>query len=177
MYCNSGWKRILMILALFFCVREINAQTIFTYGNKAVSKQEFIKAYEKNAPEETASEKTYREYLELYIRYKLKVQAARDLRLDTISSQHIELQAFRNQVADSYMNDEASLNALVDEAYERSKKDIRLGHIYIPVAANTNASQVADAEKTIQRAYQQLTDGKAFADVALEFSKDPAVSG
>jgi peptidyl-prolyl cis-trans isomerase SurA len=95
-----------------------NAQTVFTYGNDAVSKQEFLKAYQKNNGEKSSTEKSYRNYLELYIRFKLKVKAAFDLQLDTLTSQRTELQNFRNQVADSYINDNASMNKLVREAFE-----------------------------------------------------------
>src|ERR1700689_2272238 len=92
---------------IFFTVTNSNAQTLFTYGNKSVSKQEFLKAYKKNNTEKSSSEKSYRNYLELYIRFKLKVLAAYDMKLDTFSSQRTELQNFRNQVADNYINDKA----------------------------------------------------------------------
>src|SRR5450432_135789 len=82
-----------------------SSQTIFTYGNQSVSKADFLKAYNKNNSNNKASEKSYRDYLDLYTRYKLKVRAAYDEKLDTLPSLIAELQNFRNQVADTYMHD------------------------------------------------------------------------
>src|SRR5580698_7786486 len=100
------------LLITFFIGSNSNAQTLFTYGNQAVSKQEFLKAFKKNNNEKSNSEKSYRNYLDLYIRFKLKVQAAYDIKLDTLKTQQTELQNFRNQVADGYVNDNASMNKL-----------------------------------------------------------------
>ena len=63
------------------------------------------------------TEKAYRDYLELYIRYKLKVKAAYAAQLDTLPAQRTELQNFRSQVADTYMKDQESLDRLVKEVY------------------------------------------------------------
>ncbi|WP_315819596.1 hypothetical protein [Paraflavitalea speifideaquila] len=104
------------------CLATANAQSLFTYGARSVSKDEFLKAYNKNNTETNPSEQSYREYLDLYTRFKIKVQAALDARLDTLPGQKAELAAFRNQVVENYMNDEASVNLLMDEAIERSKK-------------------------------------------------------
>ena len=43
-----------------------------------------------------------------------------------------EYTALRNQVIENYMNDTESLNALVNEAFTRSQKDIKVQHIFIP---------------------------------------------
>ena len=130
---NLSRKFLIAAFILCFAAISSDAQTLFSYGEKAVTKEDFLKAYSKNNIEGKATEKSYRDYLELYIRYKLKVKAAYDLKLDTLPSQQTELKNFRNQVADTYMNDEESLNALVNEAYERSRKDIHLAHIFIAV--------------------------------------------
>src|SRR5215218_7450901 len=101
----------LLLLAGFFTITA-KAQTLFTYGTRSVSKQEFLKAYNKNNTAEPATAQSLREYLNLYIAFRLKVQAAYDLKLDTLPNQKAELQSFRNQVMQSYLTDAASLGDL-----------------------------------------------------------------
>jgi peptidyl-prolyl cis-trans isomerase SurA len=106
------------------------AQNILTYGNSTVSRQEFIKAFSKNNSERHPSEKSYRDYLELYTRFKLKVKAAYDLGMDTLANQKAELADFRRQIEQGFLTDDNSVKDLVAEAFARSQKDIHLGHIY-----------------------------------------------
>ena len=151
---NPGkWAAGLCLLAI---AARADAQTLFTYGTKTVSKQEFLKAYNKNNADTKPSTAQYREYLELYTRFKLKVQAALDMRLDTLPSQKAELNAFRNQVAESYMNDEASLQSLINEAGERIQKDIELAHIFVALPAGATDQQVKAAQQKINAAYASL---------------------
>src|SRR6201991_5333209 len=108
-----------------------SAQSLFTLDGSGISKEEFLKAYNKNNNGNKASDKSYRDYLELYVRYKLKVRVAYDTQLDTLSGQRSELQNFRSQVAETYLKDEVSLDRLVKEAFARGQKDIRISHIFI----------------------------------------------
>ena len=57
-----------------------------TYGNNTVSKDEFLRAYNKNKTPVTDKEKALRDYLELYTNFKLKVKAAQELRMDTFTA-------------------------------------------------------------------------------------------
>lgn len=133
------------------CISVAKAQTIFTYGSNPVSKAEFLKAYNKNKTPVTDKAASYKEYLELYIKFKLKVQAAKDARLDTLQQLKYDLQNFRSQVEEGYLQDDNAINALVDEALERSRKDIHLIHF----AINMNRVQGADTAKAYQ-AIEQL---------------------
>ncbi len=170
-------RKTLVSSAVSVCfASNVLAQTLFTYGNTAVSKQEFLNAYNKNNAGETATAEGYRNYLELYTRFKLKVKAALDLRLDTLASQKAELQAFKSQVADNYMNDEATINNLVTEAFERGRKEIHLAHIFIPLSASAEAAEVKSATDKIQAPYERLSKGEAFETVALAYSADPSVA-
>ncbi len=169
-------KTLITSFAAGILFTNLNAQTLFTYGTQAVSKDEFLKAYLKNNAAEEATAENYRNYLDLYTRFKLKVKAARDLRLDTLSAQQSELQAFKMQVADNYMDDAATIDKLVAEAHERRKKEIRLAHIFIPVAAGATEADVKLANDKIQTAYKRLASGEAFESVAMIFSADPSVS-
>jgi peptidyl-prolyl cis-trans isomerase SurA len=163
-----------LIIFPLFLSSTLSAQTLFTCDGRSVSKEDFLKAYNKNNTNEKPTERSYRDYLELYIRYKLKVRAALDMQLDTLPNQRSELMNFRQQVADSYMKDDASLDKLVNEAFSRSQKDIHLAHIFIALPANSTPADTAKAYEKILTAYNALKKGKKFADVAARFSEDPS---
>lgn len=150
------------------------AQTLFTYGTRQVSKQEFLKAFNKNNSDSKLTEQSLREYLDLYVPFRLKVQAAYDMRLDTLASQRAELQAFRNQLVQGFLTDAASLKDLINEAFDRSQQDIRISHIFIS-APQDSAALDAPASNRAKEAYQLLQQGKSFAEVAATYSDDPSV--
>ena len=76
-------KKYLLISGLFFTVVNVKAQTLITYGKNTVSKEEFIRAYNKNKTKVDNKEKAIREYVGLYTNFKLKVKAAEELKMDT----------------------------------------------------------------------------------------------
>jgi peptidyl-prolyl cis-trans isomerase SurA len=161
-----------IILVSFF--HSVQSQTLFTYGNKPVSKAEFLRAYMKNNTGDKPTEKSYRDYFELYSKFKVKVQAALDMKLDTLTNLKAELQNFRSQLAENYVNDEGSIEELINEAFTRSQKDIHVAHIFIPIHKEDGTNQVQEAQNKINRAYEQLKQ-RSFDQVALEYSEDAAV--
>jgi len=160
------------LAALFLLVAcNVSSQTLFSYGKSNVSKEEFLRAYNKNNTNSNNTEKAYRDYLELYTRFKLKVQAAYDAKLDTLSAQHTELQNFRGQIIDGFMNDESSIQQLVNEAFQRSQKDLRVSAIYIPFRGGDT---MAAFQKAME-AWQKAGSGSDFATLAEAYSSDPSV--
>ncbi|HXB92017.1 MAG TPA: peptidylprolyl isomerase, partial [Puia sp.] len=173
-----GRKLALVPGILLILASNLTAQSLFTVNGTPTSKEEFLKAYNKNNNEPKPTDKSYREYLDLYIRYKLKVRAAYEMQLDTLGSQRTELQNFRSQVADTYLKDDASLDRLVKEAFERGQKDIRLAHIFIAIPKvspiiDTAARAQAAYEKAMA-AYTALKKGKKFTETAVAYSDDPS---
>ncbi len=165
------------LLLAFLFATSLPAQTLFTYGGKTVSSNEYLKAFNKVYPAPvTEKAKKMREYLDLYINSKLKIQEAMNRGYDSLPSFVEEYNALRNQVIENYMNDPESLNALVNEAFDRSLKDVKVQHIFIPYTTAANYSDSAVVKLKIQEAYMELQSGKNFDDVALKFSADPAVA-
>src|SRR5260221_2777186 len=150
-------------------------QPLFTLDGSGTSKEEFLKAYNKNNNGDKPSDKTYRDYLELYIRYKLKVRAAYEAQLDTLPGQRTELQNFRSQVAENYLKDETSRDRLVKEAFTRGQKDIRISHIFIALPKNPSVTDTLSAYEKSMAAYNDLKRGKKFNETALAYSDDPSV--
>jgi peptidyl-prolyl cis-trans isomerase SurA len=168
--------RTIAAVAIIITSFNVQAQTLFTYGTKTVNKEEFLKAYNKNNTTAEQSEKSLREYLNLYIPFRLKVQAAYDMKLDTLAAQKAELQAFRNQLVQSFLTDAASLQDLVNEAFDRSQKDIRISYVFI-AASKDSAAQVAAAQQKIKTINAQLQQGKSFEDIAANFAEPSVASG
>lgn len=161
-------KQFFLFLATSFVVTAGYSQTLFSYGSHAVSKEEFLRAYNKNKTPVTDKEKSYREYLDLYSKFKLKVQAAYELRLDTLPQLKYDLQNFRSQVEETYLNDDKAVDRLVDEAFERGQKDIHLLHFYVPLTKNMGAADSAKAYKAIEKIKQRLLAGATNYDKIVD---------
>jgi peptidyl-prolyl cis-trans isomerase SurA len=167
-------KQFLMALACLTLSSAVPAQNLFTINGAGVSKQEFLKAYNKNNNEGKPTEKSYRDYLELYIRYKLKVRAAYESQLDTLAAQRTELQNFRAQVSESYLKDDASLDKLVKEAFNRGQQDIHLAHIFIAIPRTASVADTLRAYEKAVAADNALKKGRKFSEVARTYSDDPS---
>src|SRR4030095_14780545 len=102
--------------------------------------------------------------------------SALDAKMDTLPNQIMELKSFRNQIADAYMNDEDSMNLLINEVFDRRKKEIHLAHIFIPLSDTASEAQVSEKQASINKAYQALLKGEDFGKVAVQYSADPTVA-
>lgn len=166
------------ILALLLAASfSLPAQTLFSYADKNISSNEYIKAFNKVYPAPvTDKAKKMREYLDLYVNSKLKIHEAMVRGYDSMPAFIEEYSALRNQVIENYMNDAESLNVLVSHAFERSQKDIKVQHIFMPYYLGVNYSDSPVVKLKMQEAYMELQSGKNFDDVALKFSADPSVA-
>jgi peptidyl-prolyl cis-trans isomerase SurA len=146
---------------------------LFHYGKNAVSKKEFLRMYTKNLNTQKPdfSEAAVREYLTLYSRFKMKVNEAEELRMDTLKSIDSELSTYKKQLAKTYLTDNEVKEKLIKEAYERLKKDVDVAHILISIPRGTD--DTVAAYRTADSLYTALTVNKAdFNTVAKNHSED-----
>lgn len=164
-------KTFLTIISLTVFSLSIGAQTLFTVGNSAISKQEFLQNYNRNNTAVTAATKqaTLQQNLDLYINYKLKVKAAYALGYDTLPNQREDLAAFKQNIQAKFLNDDKMMNQLTKEAFERMQTDVRVSHILV-LFKNDSVQYVQAAEKRIKEAYALLQKGTDFATVAKKYS-------
>lgn len=168
---HKPWPGILVLLFLTsFIITPVSAQVVFSYGKQKVTKNQFLSAYHKNNSDTAGGKLSYHEYLDLYLRFKLKVQAALDAGMDTLPEQVAELDAFKTQLAESFMKDDASLKMMIEEAFDRSLVDIHLSHIFIPVPVDAPDSIVQAGKKNIDSLHAILSSGAAFNEVASKYN-------
>ena len=149
-------KKIYLLFAMLVCISTVHSQTIFTYGNNAVGKDEFLRAYNKNNTPITDKEKSLREYLDLYSNFKLKVKAAEELHIDTLPQIQYDIENFRHQVEENYMSDEKGVARLMDEAFNRSQIDLRVIHFSAEASKPEDSLQ---AYKNISATFDALSSG------------------
>jgi len=165
-------KLVLTCLASGAFIASGFAQTLFTYGNNAVSKDEFLRVYKKNSLNKAPdySETALKDYLNLYSLFRMKVTEAEVEKLDTLTSVQRELDNYRRQLARNYLTDEQVTNRLVNEAYSRMKEDVHVAHILI--MCRPGADTVAAYNK-IDSIYRVIKTNKAdFATMASLYSDD-----
>ncbi len=183
-------KTRLIIASMLLMAAAANAQnnddpTIMTVNGQSVPRSEFEYSYNKNNSEGVIDKKSVDEYVDLFVNYKLKVQAAKDARLDTLTSFKDEFAMYRDQqIKPSFVTDEGMLRE-AQKVYNDTKESIgprgliMPAHILMHVEQQAPAEEMQKAKVRIDSIYTALKNGADFADLAKRFSQDPgsAVNG
>lgn len=143
-------------------------------GNEATTRGEFVNAYQKNNSLNESTEKDIREYLTLYTHYRMKVQEALALHMDTSKAFQNELASYRNQSAQQYLTDMEVTDQLLEEAFENSKYLLRASHILITCPPNASPKDTLAAYNKIMQIRNKIVAGMDFNEAAYRFSEDPS---
>jgi peptidyl-prolyl cis-trans isomerase SurA len=133
-----------------------HAQTLIIYGTNTVSKDEFLRAYNKNKSLENNKEKAINDYVELFTNFKLKVKAAQELRVDTSEQIKNDVENFRRQIIENYLTDEKTFNTLMTQAFQRSQEDLHVIRYSVPIDENMSPEDSLKKFQSVQKLFNQL---------------------
>jgi peptidyl-prolyl cis-trans isomerase SurA len=172
-------KRVLLGLLLFFSVfvtaQNSVKEVLFSINDKPYYTDEFVRVYNKNLDlVKDESQKDLKQYLELFVGYKLKVNKANKLGLQNGKQYQAELNNYRAQLAKNYLTDSKVTDALIQEGYSRMTKEINASHILIMVDENAAPADTLVAYKKITELRNRILNGEDFGKVAQETSQDPS---
>jgi len=143
---------------------------------KDVYNAEFIRVFEKNRDIVVEEEKKdFDDYFDLFVDFKLKLEQARDMHLDTASSYTAELAKYREQLIQPYLQNPEAIELLVKEAYSRTVNEVSASHILIIVEADAPAADTIKAYTRILEARKEILAGAQFDSIAKLYSDDPSV--
>ncbi len=144
-----------------------------------VPRSEFEYSYNKNNTDGVIDKKTVEEYVDLFINYKLKVQAALDARIDTTQAFQAEFAQYRDQqVVPTFVSD-ADMLAEAQQVYDQTLKNIgpdglvMAGHILMLIPQKATEDQQQEAKRRIDSVYTALQAGADFEALAKQVSQDP----
>ena len=144
-----------------------------------VTRSEFEYSYNKNNAEGVIDKKTINDYIPLFIAYKLKVEAAKDAKLDTLNSFQKEFAGYRDQqIRPAFITDE-DVEAEAKKLYAETQQQIdnnggmlKLAHILILVPQHADSLTQLSAKHRIDSIYTALKKGADFAKLAKDLSQD-----
>lgn len=158
-----------------FAAESMEDPVLLRIGDETVTVSEFEEIYRKNNVEsEVAESKSPREYLDMYINFRLKVKEAKAQGMDTVSDFVEELSGYRDQLAQQYLVDNEVTEELIEEAWERSQYDIRASHILLNLNEHAPPEDTLAVYEAIMDARRRILEGESFDAVAREVSDDPS---
>lgn len=174
-------KKIIVLLLIFTGIQGAIAQNdpiVMEIDGKPVTKSEFLQIYLKNNPSPKFDQASLDEYVEMFTKFKLKVAEAEKLGYDTIPKLKKELDGYRKQLALPYLIDSVENQAMVTQAYDRIKNEVRASHILIRVDANASPKDTLAAYNKIMALKARVEKGEDFASVAKmkNGSEDPSAA-
>lgn len=144
----------LFLLPLVLFALQVQAQTLFSFGNHKVDKSEFMNAFRKNNISEDTGKSALHEYLQLFIAYKLKLQEAKDMHMDTLPSLEADVQSFRHQIEKNFLFDREEMQALTAQALARGRKDIHVKTIFIHAPESKDSLKARKEASDLYRSLQ-----------------------
>jgi peptidyl-prolyl cis-trans isomerase SurA len=172
-------KQVLLGISLFVSAlsfaQEVKKEVLFTIDGKPYYTDEFVRVYNKNLDlVKDDSQKDLDNYLDLYVGYKLKVNKAEKLGLDQGKQYQGELRTYRNQLSKNYVTDVKVTKELIEEAYQRSQKEIKASHILFLVDENAAPADTLKAYNKAMDVRKKALAGEDFASLAAQYSEDPS---
>ncbi|NUM31768.1 MAG: peptidylprolyl isomerase [Bacteroidetes bacterium] len=168
---------IFLLISNFCAFSQSKKPFVFTYGVDTVYNTEFERVYSKNNDTKKVkpTDKDIKDYLELYIKFKLKVKEAYNLKLDTNEAYIKELAGYRKQLATPYLTDNKVTEQLITEAYNRMQEDVNVSHILILASKDDLPKDTLAAFQKISELRKQITENKiSFDSAAFKYSEDPS---
>jgi peptidyl-prolyl cis-trans isomerase SurA len=175
-------RRLPLLVAMMLAAVIALAQKepiVMTVNGVPVTRSEFEYSYNKNKGDGAADKLTVEEYAELFVNYKLKVAAALDAKLDTLSSFKEEYAMYRNQQVRPTLVTDADVLEEAKRIYINTKEMIgprgliRPAHILIRLSTKASAREQEMASLRADSVYRALLAGADFAEMAGKVSQDP----
>jgi peptidyl-prolyl cis-trans isomerase SurA len=153
-----------------------NSATMLTIGTSQIKTSDFKYVYNKNnaSTPDAYSEKSLREYLELYTNFRLKILEAEAEGRDTLKDFKAELEGYRKQLAQPYLSEKGVTEQLIKEAYERMKEEVSASHILLNVSPDAEPKDTLAAYTKLMEYRSKALAGVSFDTLARRYSQDPS---
>ncbi len=145
---------------------------LMTINGKDIKLSEFEYLYQKNNQQQVEKE-TLEQYVDRFVLYKQKVADAEAAGIDTTELFIKEFEGYQKDLAAPYMTEDSTYHLqFVNEAYQRSLKEVDIDHFMLPSGANP-----AETEANLVRMdsiRNCILNGQDWETLVNEYSSDPS---
>lgn len=155
---------------------ELATSTLLSINENSTLADEFLYVYEKNNSNNDSiyTENDVDEYFELFVNFKLKVEAARSAGMDKTKAFTDEFEGYKDQLIKPYQSKTIEQERLVLEAYERMKYEVDASHILITIGPDATPEDTSKAYQVISEVKEKAKEGQDFGELAAQYSQDPS---
>jgi peptidyl-prolyl cis-trans isomerase SurA len=160
------------------CAPKQQESIVATIGTTPISLTDFENMYNRSnggtTVGTTATQEERERFLDLMIKYRLKLTDAYHQGLDKRPEVLGEINQYRGSLAASYLTDRDVVAPNVRKMYDRSREELRASHILLTFRQDAKAEDSAAVHKQAQEIIAQAKEGKDFGQLAVSFSQDPS---
>jgi peptidyl-prolyl cis-trans isomerase SurA len=185
MFKNSKFLRMtgLLSILLVFAITTYNCnranKTLAEIGDEKITLGEFEKQYLKTVSSvDSAKIKSIEEkrnFLNLYINFRLKVKDARERGLLNNPDIQKDIADYKKNFAPTFLIDKEVVNSEIKKLYERKKDEVRASHILLALNEHAPAADSIAAYQKADTIIQKLDKGESFETLAEQYSQDRTV--
>jgi len=146
-------------------------------GDYELTLGEFEEQYIRNNGGEAAAVRSSmedrKEFLDLLVKYRLKVLEAREKGFDEDPEIIKELEEYRNSLAVPYLTERALIDPAVEDLYNRRLEEVRAAHILIRIPTDSlGQPDTLSAYNRAMEVIEQAKAGVSFDSLARKYSDD-----
>lgn len=178
-YVGLSIMAAIIILSIEGCAPKQQESIVANIGTAPITLTDFEKMYIRsngsNALSNPVSQEERERFLDLMIKYRLKLTDAYRQGMEKRPEVLSEIDQYRGSLATSYLSEREIVRPNVQMIFNRTREEIRASHILLVFTPNAKAEDSALVYKQAQEIIAEAKAGKDFGQLALAFSKDPSV--
>lgn len=160
-----------ILLLISSCAPEHSEIVLAEYGNREVKMNEFENAYIKNVGSIEQAKKDslqkLQNFLDLYVKFKMKLRDAEVRGYDRNSELISELEDYKKKVGVTYLLEKEIVEPGIKELYEKRKKELRVSHIMFRYNEGEEK-----AKELAQAVLDSIKAGSEFNEMVQKYSED-----
>ncbi len=169
-----------LVFGLMFvgCASQESA-VVATVGGDKITLDEFNTMYAKSNGGKDTSQKAIAEdrekFLDLYVKFRLKVKEAYALGYQNAPDIQAEIQEYRRSLAVTLLVEQKINEPAIRRMYDRKLYEVRASHILLQMPQNVSPAETLKTYMKAMKIIDSLKAGQPFETLALNNSQDPSV--
>lgn len=169
---------LLLSWALHGCAPKAQDTLVARIGTTPITLTDYEKLYVKsNGSRDAGVQATQEErekFLDLMIKYRLKLTDAYRKGMDKRTDLLSEIQQYKGSLAASYLTDRTLVSPAVRKMYDRTREEIRASHILLTFKQGATAEDSAAVNTRAAEIIAEVKAGQDFGQIAANESADPS---